>query len=89
MTHDSLLVIRLSAFGDVIHTIPAVVELKKYGTDEALKLYLDDISSKCFPLLRWTIQSNRTQLAYIPPAKHLKVGVGWLLRLTEHLLRRK
>ncbi len=28
MTHDSLLVIRLSAFGDVIHTIPAVVALR-------------------------------------------------------------
>jgi len=29
MTHDSLLVIRLSAFGDVIHTIPAVVALRE------------------------------------------------------------
>jgi len=28
MTHDSLLVIRLSAFGDVIHTIPAVMALR-------------------------------------------------------------
>jgi lipopolysaccharide heptosyltransferase I len=28
MTHDSLLIIRLSAFGDVIHTIPAVVALR-------------------------------------------------------------
>jgi lipopolysaccharide heptosyltransferase I len=28
MAHDSLLVIRLSAFGDVIHTIPAVVALR-------------------------------------------------------------
>src|SRR5436305_15313040 len=28
MTDDALLVIRLSAFGDVIHTIPAVVALR-------------------------------------------------------------
>ncbi len=46
--------------------------MQNYSSDEALKIYLDEISPLCFPLLRWTIQSNRTQLSFIPPKNQIK-----------------
>src|SRR5689334_6566103 len=49
-------------------------EMQQYSSDAQLKAVLDDISPLCFPLLRWTIQSNRTHLSKIPPNKQIAVS---------------
>jgi len=45
--------------------------LKEAASDEALKMLLDEIDPLAFPLLRWVIQSNRTQLSLVHPSKQI------------------
>jgi len=57
---------------ETLDLIPSISEMQKCSSDEVLKITLDDISSLCFPLLRWVIQSNRAHLAFIPVQNQIK-----------------
>lgn len=53
--------------------------MKKYPSDEQLKIVLDDISPLCFPLLQWIIKSNRAHMSLLPSDKQVK-GMGTVLQ---------
>eukprot|EP01112_Ceratiomyxa_fruticulosa_P011464 TRINITY_DN3109_c0_g1_i1.p1 TRINITY_DN3109_c0_g1~~TRINITY_DN3109_c0_g1_i1.p1 ORF type:complete len:918 (-),score=250.47 TRINITY_DN3109_c0_g1_i1:134-2887(-) len=52
--------------------IPAINIMNQFSSDDQLKVFLDDISPLCFPLLRWVLRSSRSHLSRIPEHKQLE-----------------
>jgi hypothetical protein len=58
---------------ETLDSIPSISQMQKYSSDEQLKVVLDDISPLVFPLLSWTIKSNRAHLSLIPLQNQVEV----------------
>jgi len=56
----------------VIDKIPPIRALVKCPNERLLKIGLDKIHPLCFPLLKWIVLNNRTQISILPKEKQIK-----------------
>lgn len=57
---------------EVLNAMPKTETLKKYKDTRQIKEYLETIHPLAFPLLRWSITSNRAHLARLEPEDQIK-----------------